>query len=98
MSHSISWMTVGWVMSIVLAIHGPAMSQELGRRYAVLAGVEDYDHAKLEKLEYADDDAQALAELLGKAGYQVTLLCDSAGKANSSQRPIKANLDVALAR
>ncbi len=73
----------------------PAAAQE-GKRYAVLVGVNDYQHPKLEALKYAVNDAAELAAVLEKAGYAVTLLTDDAGKKDPKLAPTKANVEGAL--
>ncbi|MCE9533120.1 MAG: DUF1080 domain-containing protein [Planctomycetes bacterium] len=62
-----------------------------GNRYAILVGINEYDHAKLPKLDYAMNDAAKMAELLKKHGYEVTLLTDKSGK-----EPTKKNIEAAL--
>jgi formylglycine-generating enzyme len=69
---------------------------ELGNRYAILAGSEYYEHSKFASLEYSEDDVLALSELLIKANYKVSLLCDSAGKIDSNQLPTKSNIEKAF--
>jgi formylglycine-generating enzyme required for sulfatase activity len=64
------------------------------KRYALLVGVNTYEHPKLPALKYAENDATELAAVLGKAGYEVTLLTSSAKEARL--RPTKANLEARL--
>ena len=45
-----------------------------GKKVALVVGINKYHHADLKALEFAEADAQSLADLLKKAGYQVTLL------------------------
>lgn len=67
-------------------------------RYAVLVGIEDYEHADLRSppLKYAVDDAQELGEVLTAAGYQVVLLTDDTGQADPKRKPTRANIDAAI--
>src|ERR1700704_3691701 len=53
---------------------GPKPGPGEGTRYALLAGVNDYDHGNLQKLNYAVNDVAELADVLKGAGYSVTLL------------------------
>jgi hypothetical protein len=73
-----------------------------GKRYALLVGVKEYEHSSLSNLRYTENDVAALAKLLRPAGYQVALLCDSAGQRNARNKPtlrnIQAQLRVLLAR
>jgi formylglycine-generating enzyme required for sulfatase activity len=48
------------------------------KRYAVLVGVNRYEHPKLPALRFAETDVTDLAALLRDAGYQVTVLTGSA--------------------
>lgn len=67
-------------------------------QYAVLVGIEDYEHADLRSppLKYAVEDAQVLGEVLTAAGYQVMLLTDGTGQTNAKFRPTRANIDRVL--
>ena len=80
-----------------LVVATPAAAQDDGKRYAVLVGVNDYDHAKLKPLKYAEADAAELRDVLKAAGYETTLLTTAAGKATASAAPTKANVEKALA-
>ena len=70
-----------------------ASAQE-GKRYAMLVGVNEYEHSKLVNLKWAENDAAALAKVLEKAGYTVSLLTNSAKSARL--KPTKANVDARL--
>ncbi len=78
--------------AVALCLPGAALAQE-GKRYAVLVGVNGYDHPKLEALKYAVNDAAELGEVLGKSGYTVTVLTDDAGKKDRKLAPTKANIE-----
>jgi TPR repeat protein len=67
-----------------------------GKRYALLVGVKDYDHAKLSPLRFTENDVVELARLLSPAGYDVTLLTDSEGKKDAAKRPTGENVRRAL--
>jgi formylglycine-generating enzyme required for sulfatase activity len=62
-----------------------------GCKYAVLVGVNRYEHPRLPSLAYAEADVTDLARVLGKAGYQFTLLTGAAH--DDSHRPTKANIE-----
>jgi formylglycine-generating enzyme required for sulfatase activity len=70
--------------------------QPLGQRYAVLVGVNRYQHAKLAQLKYAENDVEELAELLTGASYEVTLLTGAAGARDEKHEPTKANIEARL--
>jgi len=75
----------------------PATAQpKQGQKLALLVGVQKYAHPKLPDLRFCENDVTALAELLRKAGYKVTVLCDSLGKNDPTLVPIKANIDKEL--
>src|SRR5439155_17939069 len=63
------------------------------KRYALLVGVKEYEHARLPTLKYSENDVTELAKLLRKSAYQVSLLCDSEGKKNEKNAPTKANIE-----
>jgi TPR repeat protein len=71
-------------------------AQDQGKRYAILAGVEQYEHSKLTLLEYAEDDVTELGDILTKAGYSVTLLSDAAGKTDANRLPTKQSIETTL--
>jgi formylglycine-generating enzyme required for sulfatase activity len=62
-----------------------------GKKYALLVGVKAYDHHKLAPLRFTENDVTELAKLLRPAGYDVTLLSDSA-----KVKPTGANVKKAL--
>ncbi|MFL5327904.1 MAG: caspase domain-containing protein [Gemmataceae bacterium] len=67
-----------------------------GKKYAILVGVNAYDHARLPALKYAVNDAAELGALLGKQGYIVTLLTDATGEENKALLPTKINIEATL--
>ncbi len=82
---------IGLVLAAV-AQAKPVHAQE-GKRYAIVVGVNTYDHPKLEPLKYAVNDAIELGDVLAKAGYTVTVLTDDAGKKDPKLAPTKANIE-----
>ena len=78
--------------ALALALAAPAFAQDEGKRYAVLVGVNDYDHAKLKPLKYAEADAAELHKVLADAGFEATLLT-----AAGAVKPTRANLNAAIA-
>lgn len=73
----------GLVLALLL-IPTLAMAQE-EKRIALLIGVEEYERRGFSNLSYAEDDMQALADVLKQQGFEVQLLLGSgegAAKAN----------------
>lgn len=64
-----------------------------GKRYAVLVGVEDYEHSQLQRLQFSVDDVTDLAAVLKQSGYAVTLLTDDTGKKLKSLEPTRVNIE-----
>jgi len=62
------------------------------KKFALLVGVKDYEHSKLAGLNYPEADATVMAQLLKSHGYNVVLLCDSAGKASADSKPTRTNI------
>ncbi len=83
------------VIAVVLLVPGAATAQE-GKRYALLVGVNEYEHEKLPALKYAVNDAAELGALLEKSGYGVTVLTDETGKKDPKLAPTKANVEKRL--
>jgi len=44
------------------------------QRFALLVGVNEYDHEELKKLQFAENDVNELGDVLKKGGYEVTRL------------------------
>ena len=61
------------------------------KRYAVLVGINRYQHPNLPELQFAEADVTDLGNVLRDAGYEVTLLTGSAG--DDALRPTKANIE-----
>ncbi|MFL5327905.1 MAG: caspase family protein [Gemmataceae bacterium] len=87
------WASTFLLMAVSLA---QAVDPPAGKKYAVLVGINQYQHAKLPALRYAVNDATELAELLRKSGYTVTLLTDDAGAKDSQFAPTKKNIETSL--
>src|ERR1700693_1591444 len=66
------------------------------KKYAVLVGVNEYQHERLPALKYSENDVVEPDKVLRDAGYAVTLLCDSAGKKDAKRIPSKANIERAI--
>ncbi|MCA9093632.1 MAG: SUMF1/EgtB/PvdO family nonheme iron enzyme [Planctomycetaceae bacterium] len=71
----------------------------VGKYYAILVGVEDYQHHKLREpnpLKYSVDDVTALAEILKRENYEVLLLTDETGKKSPGLLPTRANIEARI--
>jgi formylglycine-generating enzyme required for sulfatase activity len=81
----------GLVLSIVFVSRWPAAAQNEspGRKLAFLVGVNEYRHAKLDKLEFAERDVAELGEVLGSQGYQVVLLKGADAQIDQIQTKLK---------
>jgi hypothetical protein len=66
-----------------------------GKRYAVLVGIKDYDHSKLNTLDYAVNDVRELHDLLARHGYEVVLL--QSGAEDPRLTPTLTNIQARLA-
>ena len=87
---------VGTAFAVVLASTTPSAAQDDGQRYAVLVGVNEYDHAKLSPLKYAENDATAMRDVLKAGGYDTTLLTAALGKTDAKSAPTKDNVEKAI--
>ncbi len=71
-------------LGFCLAVAGllcPELLFAAGKRYALVVGVETYrPNQPLPKLSYTESDADALAAVLKKGGYQVTLMTQTFAK------------------
>ena len=84
---------------LVLAVPGEAQ-QAKGKKYALLVGVTDYNHASLQPLKYTENDVEKMAKLLNQPGSgfaNVRLLTSTRGKKHAADAPTGANIKKALA-
>ncbi len=72
-----------------------AADQPPAQRFALLVGVNEYEHNKLKALRFAENDVTALSVVLKSAQYQVTLLTTK--DPNADLKPTKANIEKHLA-
>jgi formylglycine-generating enzyme required for sulfatase activity len=91
-----SWLRMAAPALLLLAGLLPLLLAQEGapKRYAVLVGINKYQHPKLPALEYAENDVIDLDRLLRKADYDVTLLTGSAR--DESLRPTRETIEKQL--
>ncbi|MCA9093631.1 MAG: SUMF1/EgtB/PvdO family nonheme iron enzyme [Planctomycetaceae bacterium] len=71
------------------------------KRYALLVGVQGYEHPKLREpspLQYSVADVTELSDVLKGEGYNVTLMTDESGRKNPQLLPTKARIEAELHR
>src|SRR5262249_30355737 len=68
----------------------PLAAAAQAQKYAFLVGVNEYQHDKLRKLDWAENDVVELGALLARHGYQVTVLTSSAK--NAAKLATQANI------
>lgn len=69
-----------------------------GRKFALLVGVNEYRHAKLDKLEFAERDVEELADVLREQKYKVVLLKGAEARVSSIQSKLSRLLKDATAK
>lgn len=85
----------GLALFLPLALTLPLLwAQAPGQKYAILVGINNYEHEKLPSLKYAEADASELEEVLKSADYRVTLLTGSSKEEDN--KPTKANIEKKL--
>jgi uncharacterized caspase-like protein len=85
-------------VAVVLPLAGRE-DKPRGKKYAILVGITQYQHAKLTDVKYTENDVEDLARLLKRprAGFdQVELLTSARGKARPGASPTAANIRAAL--
>jgi uncharacterized caspase-like protein len=65
----------------------------VGKKLALVVGINKYHDRMLPELPYAVSDATALAATLQKLGFEVVLLTDATGKKEASLQPSKENIE-----
>jgi sulfatase modifying factor 1 len=69
-----------------------------GRKLALLVGCENYVHAHLTDLEYAEEDVLELAEVLKGQGFVCTVLTHQTGAKDPDLEPTASNIRKALTK
>jgi len=85
-----------WALLLACLLVAPDVLGQTGgtaRRRALLVGVNDYQHPNLGALKFAVRDVADLAVVLEKAGYEVVLLSDDAGRLDAKRAPTKTNIE-----
>lgn len=77
----------------LVAVVALAQPKVAPKRYAVLVGVNKYEHEKIKALSYAENDAFEMDKELRKHGYETVLLTDAAGELDAKRAPTKANIE-----
>src|SRR5262249_10603026 len=81
------------------ALAPPAHAQE--KAHALLVGINEYEHASLPPLRYAENDVEALARLLDRPGSpyhkRVRALTTRPGRKDQADQPTAHNVRKALA-
>ena len=60
------------VVLLLFGVPSAALSQSVGKRYALLIGVNKYQSSKIPSLAYVDNDIRDLQRVLTAQGYEVT--------------------------
>ena len=85
------------LLVLVSVLGSPVQAQ--GKKYALLVGVETYDPAVLNKLEFAEDDVLAIAKSLEKQGFDcivMTRQSDVSARRPTTPQKITDQLDKRL--
>jgi formylglycine-generating enzyme required for sulfatase activity len=85
------------VAAIAVLSSAPAEAHA-AKKYALLVGVNKYEHANLPPLEYAVADVAELRDVLTRAGYEVVLLTADEAKAkkDTGLAPTRPNVETHL--
>lgn len=90
---------LSWLSVLVDPIWQISHAQESQpRKLAFLTGINKYQHADLDRLEFAERDVEHLGELLTSLGYRVALLTRGSAEKKASLRPTRANIERELKR
>jgi uncharacterized caspase-like protein len=80
------------LLALLPAFNRAGAEEPKGNKYAVMVGVSDYDHPKLRKLSFAENDVVELGDTLRAGGFNVTRLSDGAGAKDPNLKPTRANI------
>jgi hypothetical protein len=67
-----------------------------GHKFALLVGVTEYKGSALTALKYTENDAEELAKVLKKSGFEVRVLTNARGKTKKDDAPTAANVKKAI--
>jgi hypothetical protein len=96
-AHRTRFLPVPWSIVLVLGVNAILSAAALGeQRFALLVGVNNYQHAKLAPLKFAVNDVTELSDILKPAGYRVVLLTDDTGRKNGKLAPTRSNINQQL--
>src|SRR5262245_53828453 len=85
------------VLGLILALSSssapgqPARAPQ-GKKYALLVGVKEYDHANLPDLKHTENDVEELAKVLEQAGFTPIVLTVARGKKDEGAKPTAKNI------
>ena len=84
-------------LASVLLLGATQAQTAKGKKYALLVGVTEYDHASLPTLKYTENDVEELATILHDADFtSIRVLSVSRGKKDKRDSPTTANITRAL--
>src|SRR5437764_701649 len=88
------------VLLVGLALLTPALARaEGGKKYALLVGVREYQHANLGELKHTENDVEEFAGLLNEKGSgfaDVVILTSTRGQKDGKAKPTAANIRAQL--
>jgi uncharacterized caspase-like protein len=82
------WASVPLLMLFLTAF--PVGANAADKNFALLVGVSKYEHSGLSALQYPEDDAKALGELLKAGGYEVEVLLGKAATREAISKKLEA--------
>jgi ubiquinone/menaquinone biosynthesis C-methylase UbiE len=84
---------------VAAALLSPAQAQTgKGKKFALLVGVREYRHSKLDNLEFTENDVEELAEALRGGFAEVVLLTSTRGGKDAEAAPTARNIRAHLKR
>jgi hypothetical protein len=92
------WRLCSLLCLTALALTAGVQAQPaLGKKYALVVGVRDYESGKFEPLRFTENDAEELAAVLrDQGGFAVRVLTSARGKKRRADAPILENLRAAI--
>jgi formylglycine-generating enzyme required for sulfatase activity len=93
------WPVVLPLSSLVaaLALLAPGLAEApKGKKYALLVGVQRYEHDSLPDLKHAENDVEELSKVLLRSEFRVWVMSSTRGEKRPAARPTASNIRAAL--
>jgi formylglycine-generating enzyme required for sulfatase activity len=84
-------------LTFALVLLAPGLAEApKGKKYALLVGVQRYEHDSLPDLKHAENDVEELSKVLVRSEFRVWVMSSTRGERRPAARPTASNIRAAL--